>query len=756
MRNTCALDLEMHTDNQAVTTASRSTRSVFLTAMRSSAALLREPNFANGMQQALVALGTTLDCKRISLIQTHNFDEDDPKQAVRFQWRLTENSVPTPTFRQSKFDSSTVSDRMLKNQVKLTFPIEVSGQIWGALVLQQTIDAHSYTDHERETLKEFAATIGAAIERDRVEQVKLDQLGRRHQLSEAITLAIERLTAEPDLQTGLGYAAQALCQDTGIDRVFIASLDYQSFMGVLLIERRAAGVVSVIPLLNDGAFQMQHSSAAAFLQGKPTFTSTADMVGEHRVLNQQLGTMHEVMVPILVAGEVWGCIGFDNCSTDVPFTQADAQVLRASSAGITAAIQRDAAERTRLEAARVASEQLLAEQSAKNSYLSRTNEVLSKSMRALADHATLAAVVEEIARLLVDVLGGEAMTVLQLSGAHADGLAERIDRCIALDQGILLSNSEIAPCFQPSNTIDSQPATFSNQRPVLTPLKYDTPDSHFLTASVMRNRGYKWLVNFPLWVGEKPAWNLCVTGVREDCSSDSNFDLFMALAQQLKLALELKRLGEEGAERAVLADRARLAGEIHDSLAQAFTGTLLLMRAARDAGAVKPTLQDDFLRRAELLIQEGLAQSRRSVLALRPHVLENASLPEALALLARKASVPGYIDCRYEGPERCGGDLQGEHEDELFRIAQEAIQNALKHASASRIDISYSECAKFINLSINDDGVGFTPASQQSQSGGLGQMQRRAKNCNATFEVASRPEHGTRITLCVSKKVNLK
>ena len=158
-------------------------------------------------------------------------------------------------------------------------------------------------------------------------------------------------------------------------------------------------------------------------------------------------------------------------------------------------------------------------------------------------------------------------------------------------------------------------------------------------------------------------------------------ELLVALAQQATLAVQLTRLAYSAKEAAVLVERTRIGQEIHDGLAQAFTGILhaagrgggisFLQEARFGAGADPERIRD--------LARDGLAEARRSVMALRLDQTRRAGLEMALRQLAERSTVPGRVTCTFEGGGIVTG-LRPEHEHELLRIAQEAVSNAVRHA----------------------------------------------------------------------------
>ncbi|MGC5167231.1 sensor histidine kinase [Luteimicrobium sp. DT211] len=164
-------------------------------------------------------------------------------------------------------------------------------------------------------------------------------------------------------------------------------------------------------------------------------------------------------------------------------------------------------------------------------------------------------------------------------------------------------------------------------------------------------------------------------------------------------------------EAGVQDERQRLAGEIHDTLAQGLAGIVTQLEAAD--GATDDTVRSAHLDRARALARESLTEARRSVRALRPEQLERATLGEALAEHAvewtRVSGVPVQVEITgavLPLPDDVGSAL--------FRVAQEALTNVAKHADASRVGVTLTYLSDVVVLDVRDDGVGFDPAARPS------------------------------------------
>lgn len=201
----------------------------------------------------------------------------------------------------------------------------------------------------------------------------------------------------------------------------------------------------------------------------------------------------------------------------------------------------------------------------------------------------------------------------------------------------------------------------------------------------------------------------------------------------------------------VLEERARLAREIHDTLAQGFVGISSQLDAVAMAMPDDPSPARKYLDMARRMARHSLTEARRSVMDLRSSVLEGQDLGAALASGARMwAAGSGVeIDVQVSGET---SELAQEHEQHLLRIAQEAVTNALKHAGAKRIAIRLHREARKLYLRVKDDGRGFEQKDVFSSVGGhfgLIGMRERAERLGGQFRLASHPGEGTEVEVMV-------
>jgi signal transduction histidine kinase len=199
---------------------------------------------------------------------------------------------------------------------------------------------------------------------------------------------------------------------------------------------------------------------------------------------------------------------------------------------------------------------------------------------------------------------------------------------------------------------------------------------------------------------------------------------------------------------AVIEERNRLAGEIHDTLVQEFAGILLHLEAVN--GSDEAATLSECLARIRELAKCGLEDARRILLGLRPKSLEGADLPDALGQLAERFSRDCGIPCTFDVSGQAD-KLTEEIENELYRVAQEALCNVRKHSRAGWVSILLSYKSGGVMLAVKDNGQGF--AMKQPQVGvngfGLPTMCDRASRLGGRMDIHSGQGTGTELRMSV-------
>jgi signal transduction histidine kinase len=190
-----------------------------------------------------------------------------------------------------------------------------------------------------------------------------------------------------------------------------------------------------------------------------------------------------------------------------------------------------------------------------------------------------------------------------------------------------------------------------------------------------------------------------------------------------------------------------MAREIHDTLAQSFTGILLQLGVAKRIVNQQPEEAWSLIERVSELAHEGLMEARRSVWALHPQASEYSELANALTRsleqMTEHTPVCGSV-CIQGTPRALPPDLGMN----LLRIGQEALTNALRHAQAQTIWLELTFEADQVRLRVQDDGQGFDP---QADSGGFGLigMRQRADRIGGQLTITSQPGQGTEVMVMI-------
>ncbi|MCA1552924.1 MAG: GAF domain-containing sensor histidine kinase [Chloroflexi bacterium] len=262
--------------------------------------------------------------------------------------------------------------------------------------------------------------------------------------------------------------------------------------------------------------------------------------------------------------------------------------------------------------------------------------------------------------------------------------------------------------------------------------------------------GLRYHSSIPLYAHGKPlgVLNVASTDWRELSADDLR--LLYTVGDLLSISIERARLFTRSTQIGAVEERNRLAREIHDTLAQGLAATTMQLETA-DVLLEK----GDSLERAQQAVQHALAltranleEARRSVLDLRAAPLEGRTLAEALSTLAEehasKWNVPTQV-------EVIGGSrpLPVRVEAGLYRVAQEALTNVVRHAQATALTIQLVLTPERVTLTIEDDGRGFEPSQIPKDRFGLLGLNERVKLLGGQLKLRSQPGAGTRLEVTI-------
>lgn len=291
----------------------------------------------------------------------------------------------------------------------------------------------------------------------------------------------------------------------------------------------------------------------------------------------------------------------------------------------------------------------------------------------------------------------------------------------------------------------------SNQAIVVDDVSRD-PRVPFMSVKQEKLRS---LISVPLRSKDRVLGTLFAVTYAYRAFTQQEIDLLTAIGHQVGVAVDNAMLYEQAQQLAAMEERGRLARELHDSVTQSLYSLTLLAEGWRRLAAAGQ-LEDpgDALTELGELGQQALKEMRLLVYELRPPDLERDGLLSALQQRLSAVEKRSGVETRILVPESL--ELPGHIEEDIYRIAQEALNNTLKHASATSVTISLNEHPEHVELEIADNGRGFDYGQIQNGGGmGLANMKERSKKLRGAFNVATAPGEGTKICVEIPKKLTI-
>jgi PAS domain S-box-containing protein len=240
---------------------------------------------------------------------------------------------------------------------------------------------------------------------------------------------------------------------------------------------------------------------------------------------------------------------------------------------------------------------------------------------------------------------------------------------------------------------------------------------------------------------------MVLTHSQPDFYSPSTRTISQAYANQVAIAIHNAQLYKQAGDNAAMEERNRLARELHDSVAQALYSISLFIDATRMALRMnKPEVVENHLEELSLLSREAMSDMRLMIFELRPPILEKVGL--VAALQSRLDAVETRAGFQASFHSAGTFHLPGQQESELYRIVQEALNNVIKHAQATQVNVRVIGEADRVRITVEDDGVGFDVESAEHAGGqGFRNMHERAASIGASCSFDSIPGRGTKVTI---------
>jgi len=572
-----------------------------------------------------------------------------------------------------------------------------------------------------------------ASERRVRELTALGEIGRLIALANSLddTLA---LIAEKTTRT-LGCRAAAIFLPDGAGR--------------LMMRGQYGQPDAYVPIINAALAEFAETDSeyvpptlVAFREGKMAFADmrviTPEMPEVLRVtrdIGEASGWAAIAAVPLIAQGEIMGTL---TCYLDEP------QSLSADETRLLTAIAGQTAISVRNRILTTETQRQLEEMRALHESAARLNSSLDRD-------AVLHLIVEQAAKLtharvaiLAELVEGSDLLVARAAYSRDDTLKRDFARYM---DGFGL------PVFRDGPAVHAIRA----RQPVVVRDRHEVVEQPWYNAEMAERwhdpnaMDMQALIAMPFGYEEQYDAALMLIYDRAINPAEGEMQLLGAFADHAAVALHNTRLYAQAQQAAALEERHRLARDLHDSVTQSLFSMSLLAQAIPPLFAINPQEATNSLGELQRLSKEALAEMRALLFQLRPVALEADGLVEALT--KQVASLQ-----RRDGPElrftcnNCDERLPHAVEDALFRVATEAVNNALKHSHAKVIAVHIEQEADIVTLSVRDDGTGFDLTTQHTEPGhlGLAGMRERVSRTGGVFTIESAPGKGTAVTVRVA------
>lgn len=672
-------------------------------------------------------------------------------------------------------------------------PIAIEGKYWGVIGFDDCKEAKRRSVTEISILKTTAACIGSAIEQNRIrkereqaernvllEQQKAAQLveynrvlqkrdrevQRSYRILAATAEASNILLSEDDFDAAVNKALQTIGQTIDVDRALVIenwhNLSRPSIPHWrILYEWNSSYVTSQISQLelNTGSYEGIEEWYRLLSLGRNLGYRLNEMPEPFRSIKAKIGVKILHIVPIFIENKCWGVIAINDCRKETYRSEAELSILETAAACIGGAIQQERIRRKKeevernilLEKERTAIEKTTQLQESNRVLLLRDRwlEATANAANKLLKIADLNTGINAALKVLGESLDCDRMAVMQHfadNGSQSWGFmrclygwnSPYVDSQLEHSASNTISHDGLEEWFAQifnardyvGGTIDELPQPFRDSQIKL---------------------GVRAMYSVPIFVNDN-FWGVLSIDYCRDAKHLTlpEIALFKTAASCVGSAIYRQQIQQEKeqAELTILNERNRMAREIHDTLAQAFTGISLQLEVARSILSTQPEAARERLLNVKKLAQEGINEARRSVRALRSQALESGNLITALHQLVDKMVSGTDIESEI-GIEGESYPLLPDIEVELYRIAQEASTNTLRHAKASKVCIQLIYETDTIYLQIEDNGIGFDPQSLVREGFGLLGMRERCDRLNGSLAIDSAISRGTKIIAAI-------
>lgn len=654
----------------------------------------------------------------------------------------------------------------------LNVPVVVEQRSFGALVI--LVPAHRrFTETQIQFASGMAQHLALAVlvsnraeeakqaaivrEQEKAAQERVAELAtinqaltQRDRLLSAVAQVTHNLLENPQVEQAIALALQKLGQAAGASRVNLLDEQQDCVTGRwqhhVLMEWTTPRTPRQI---DDPATHNVINEDVAWIiaelhAGRSVCLALSDYPDPIQADMAGIGIRVSGIAPIFIEGLYFGCLCFDNCVDDRLWSEQEMDVLMTGAGAIGAALLRqrlfERLMRSQAEHQRAAE-------------LAQANDALKRSLNAIAVAADPRQIIAHILKIVAEQFEAplvEYWTHSADQGVARLGLTYWQGRFFhPCDQPGHPGNTDYhdCPCFTGDRNGAHLPYCLIEDITTDTVMQEVSAQIGIDLIAWYLSRGVQRLLVLPLWLNEKTIGALDIWLPSDRHFSRSQIELASTFGQQITLASYLNQLFEEAKQTVLFEERNRIASDIHDTLAQAFTGISLQLEVAKPLVHQEPNTAEQILHHISQLAKNGLDEARRSVWALYPPGTEYANLAHMLydSVEQMSRNTPIGLDVTILG-EPC--PLAPSIGMNLLRIGQEAVTNALKHSQAQTVLIELTYTPELVSLSIRDDGRGFVPPTNlDNLNGGFGLvgMYERCDRIGAQLSILSQPGQGTQI-----------
>ncbi len=588
-------------------------------------------------------------------------------------------------------------------------------------------------------------------QQDRASQKRVAELSKANEVLQA---SLQKLSEEPDLEKFLGHLL-TLCTErfaateAGVWRfeheVFCLFVSYEN--GV--IKRRSE--ISHPGASLEVAKKIQNQEVLSHLRKREIVSDYEEDFGTkpvyalYRDYFKQRGIQAALKIPMFLDDDLRGILVLRFTDRRC-FTPEETELAHALANQAVLALELTRLAEEARQAA-IAQERAIAAK-AQATELARINQLLRQSLGYLSSNPNLNDV---LGHLLLEVVrhATAATGHIFLYDAAADSLTLSV-RCSA-DQVFWAAAEDEPALFQAPIPIAVSPIfTKHCHQPKLNILQQEQFDGNLWSgvAGWCEAKGYQSTGYSVLMIGDQPLGLLLMTFLERLSLRPVDEELILAMAHQMALVIRLTHLADEAKQNALLQERNRLAGEIHDTLAQAFTAISIQLGVAKRIAQHDPAEVAQILDRVMQLTNMALSKARQSVWTLYPTAEEFADLAPQLSQWAEQMTQGTAIQLQMQilGSPYLLSPLIGKN---LLRIGQEAITNTLKHANAEQLQVQLTYTAASVSLCIHDNGRGFRFPVSDTDGFGLISLSERADRISGHLTIRSQIGQGTHICIQV-------